>query len=332
MIVPAYLPYCVLPGAIGAIAAILFGLRSALRNAGWTDDDRAATLRAATIIVIGWFILAIVLAWADAYRGTEDRIPTIQYGILVPVLIGGLLIWRSPRLARIIDPLPQHWLIGVQLYRVFGVIFLILYATGKLPGLFALPAGLGDVLVGVLAPVVAIAYRRGPRENTYLVSAWNLFGLADLVVAVTAGFLTSPRRSSYLLSIGRMSSLASFRWCLFRSSSCHSRYSSIWRRWQSSTGMPCATTTVAKRHALRRDPGLLALRGFQHLTLQSVLAEVPGPSRGSDVHFPEANSQLLQCGHNPSETPRTRLGLEKATAFCYPHRLVDFEIVHLSIA
>ncbi len=88
--------------------------------------------------------------------------------------------------------MPQHWLIGVQLYRALGVIFLILYATGKLPGLFAWPAGLGDVLAGVLAPVVALAYRRGSRENADLVSAWNLFGLADLVVAVTAGFLTSP--------------------------------------------------------------------------------------------------------------------------------------------
>ena len=29
---------------------------------------------------------------ADAYRGDADRIPTIQYGILVPILIGGLLI------------------------------------------------------------------------------------------------------------------------------------------------------------------------------------------------------------------------------------------------
>ena len=192
MIVPAYLPYYVLAGAIGMIAAILFGLQSALRNAGWTTEDRTATIRAAALTVIGWFLLAIALASADAYRGTADRIPTIQYGILVPILIGGLLIWRSPRLARIIDAVPQHWLIGVQFYRALGVIFLILYATGKLPGLFAWPAGLGDVVVGVLAPVVAIAYRLGPRENTYLVSAWNLFGLADLVVAVTAGFLTSP--------------------------------------------------------------------------------------------------------------------------------------------
>jgi hypothetical protein len=182
----------VLTGAIGAIAAILFGLRSALRNAHWTTYDRTATIRVAAITVIGWFLLALVLASADAYRGTADRIPTIQYGILVPVLIGGLLIWRSPRVARIIDAVPQHWLIGVQLYRTLGVIFLILYATGKLPGLFAWPAGLGDVLAGVLAPVVAIAYRRGPRENADLVIAWNLFGLADLVVAVTAGMLSSP--------------------------------------------------------------------------------------------------------------------------------------------
>jgi hypothetical protein len=65
-------------------------------------------------------------------------------------------------------------------------------ATGKMPGLFSWPAGLGDVLTGALGPIVAIAYRRGPRENADRVFAWNLFGLADLVVAVTAGMLSSP--------------------------------------------------------------------------------------------------------------------------------------------
>jgi hypothetical protein len=54
----------------------------------------------------------------------------------------------------------------------------------QLPGLFAWPAGLGDVLVGVLAPVVAIAYARGPGENEDLVSAWNFFCIVDLIVAV----------------------------------------------------------------------------------------------------------------------------------------------------
>ena len=92
MIVPVYLPYYVLTGAIGTLAAILFGLRSALRTAGWTTYDRTVTASAATITVIGWFLLALALASADAYRGDADRIPTIQYGILVPILIGGLLI------------------------------------------------------------------------------------------------------------------------------------------------------------------------------------------------------------------------------------------------
>jgi hypothetical protein len=122
MIVPAYLPYYVLTGAIGAKAAILFGLASALRNAGWTAGDRAATLRAAAVVIAGCFLVATSLAWMDAYRAAADRMPTVQYGILVPVLIGGLLIWRSPGLARIINAVPQHWLIGVQLYRALGAI------------------------------------------------------------------------------------------------------------------------------------------------------------------------------------------------------------------
>ena len=78
MIVPTYLAYYVITGAIGAIAAILFGMRSALRNAHWTTEDRTSTVRAAAIIVIGWFLLAIALALVDAYRGTADRIPKIQ--------------------------------------------------------------------------------------------------------------------------------------------------------------------------------------------------------------------------------------------------------------
>jgi hypothetical protein len=192
MIFPAYLPYYIVAGAISVMATILFGLSSALRNAGWAAYERTATILVVAITIIGWFLLAITLASKDAYRAAAERIPTIQYGILVPVLIGGYLIWRSPRLARIIDAVPQPWLVGIQLYRALGIIFLILNSAGKLPGLFAWPAGLGDVLVGVLAPVIAIAYARAPHKNADLVSTWNLFGLADLVIAVTMGFFTSP--------------------------------------------------------------------------------------------------------------------------------------------
>ena len=50
----------------------------------------------------------------------------------------------------------------------------------------------GTCLVGLLAPVVGIAYMRGSRGSAVMLRAWNRLGITDLVVAVTTGFLTSP--------------------------------------------------------------------------------------------------------------------------------------------
>ncbi len=88
--------------------------------------------------------------------------------------------------------MPQAWIVGVQLYRALGVVFLILYAAGQLPGLFAWPAGVGDIAIGLSAPLVGYAYARAPRETAGVVRAWNVLGILDLVVAVTTGFLTAP--------------------------------------------------------------------------------------------------------------------------------------------
>lgn len=192
MTIQTYLAYHVLIGSVGIIASILIGLHKGLVQADWPAHDRTPVVRAAAIVLIGWFALAIVLAVAGAYHAEADRIPTIQYGIFVPILVGGFLIWRGPLVRRVIKAVPQQWIVGVQVYRALGVIFLILYAANRLPGLFAWPAGLGDVLVGVLAPVVGLAYARLPRQNFALVLQWNIFGLVDLVVAVTTGLLTSP--------------------------------------------------------------------------------------------------------------------------------------------
>jgi hypothetical protein len=72
------------------------------------------------------------------------------------------------------------------------VIFLLLYASGKLPGLFALPAGAGDVAVGLLAPVVASTAGGDQQTDARRVWLWTLLGIADLIVALGSGFLPSP--------------------------------------------------------------------------------------------------------------------------------------------
>jgi hypothetical protein len=82
-------------------------------------------------------------------------------------------------------PLPA--LIGVQVYRTIGVVFVILLAQGQLPAHFALPAGWGDIAVGLSAPLVALALAREVRGGRTLAAEWNVFGLLDLVVAVGMG-------------------------------------------------------------------------------------------------------------------------------------------------
>jgi hypothetical protein len=80
--------------------------------------------------------------------------------------------------------------VAAQSFRVVGAVFLILLATGDLPAVFALPAGLGDVAVGVAAPFVARRLARDPGWSGAV--AFNWLGLLDLVVAVGVGFLAAP--------------------------------------------------------------------------------------------------------------------------------------------
>jgi hypothetical protein len=55
------------------------------------------------------------------------------------------------------------------------------------PAVFALPAGLGDIAAGLAAPFVA---RRLARGTGHTRAMWfNLFGILDLVVALSIGFL-----------------------------------------------------------------------------------------------------------------------------------------------
>lgn len=181
-----------LASSVAIIALILLGLRKALVMPPWTARDRDRLVNAFAIALIGWFLAAAISAWFGAYAAAPGAVPTIQYALLTPILIGAWLIWRSSTVALVIDAIPQQWLVGVQIFRILGGIFLILYAMGRMPGVFAWPAGIGDLLVGALSPVVAIAYARAPRENGDLVLWWNIIGLTDLVVAVATGVASSP--------------------------------------------------------------------------------------------------------------------------------------------
>lgn len=189
---PWYLLPFILIGTLAVVAAVGFGWHRALRLTGLNPADRRRALWSGLALLTAWFLAALALSWMGFYQGAAARTPTIPFGLLIPIAAGVVLFLRWPLLRRVIDAVPQSWIAGLQVFRVEGLIFLTLYASGWLPGAFALPAGIGDLLVGLLAPVAAIAYARGARGSTALLWTWNVLGIADLVVAVSTGFLTSP--------------------------------------------------------------------------------------------------------------------------------------------
>ena len=201
MTIPTYLPYFIAAGTVAVLITILYGLNRALADAHWPAADRTRTLSLAALILLGWLAIAITLSGLGTYHVTSGDRPTIQYGILLPILIGALMIWGWEPAKRVLHAVPQQWLVGVQVFRALGAIFLILSATGTLPRLFALPAGVGDILVGLSAPVVGLAYARAPQKAAGLVAAWNVLGLLDLIDALGLGFLTAPSRYAFEVSL-----------------------------------------------------------------------------------------------------------------------------------
>jgi hypothetical protein len=158
-------------------------------------ERRPAILVIGGAVVVGWVALATVLARAGVWETTPDdalRPPNIAFAIAVPTILGSLLV-RSQTFMRWIRRVPLHVLVGVQLYRVLGVLLLVAYAQGDLPAEFALPAGIGDVLVGLAAVIVAtVVLKRGEQRPRPMVLAWCAFGILDLVVAVATGLLSAP--------------------------------------------------------------------------------------------------------------------------------------------
>jgi hypothetical protein len=102
----------------------------------------------------------------------------------------GYLFLLSRSFREIIGAIPQHWLIAIQTVRILGSVFLVRYFQGELPGVFAIPAGVGDVLTGMFAPLVAYWWFAGKPYARTAAIVWNLFGMADLVNAVAIGSLT----------------------------------------------------------------------------------------------------------------------------------------------
>jgi hypothetical protein len=138
------------------------------------------------ILIAAWFV-AVLTASAFHLFSTPPGRPPLPLGLAVAVPIAAFWMWfrSSEQFRQFALALNPRTLTMVQSWRIVGFVFLVLYSYGILPGLFALPAGWGDIVIGATAPLAALALADPKHRSSFIF--WQALGILDLVLAIFLG-------------------------------------------------------------------------------------------------------------------------------------------------
>jgi hypothetical protein len=164
---------------------IALGLWLGLERVELTASQRRATWLVVMIPLTLW----LAVAWSAAVNGffsagAAGSVPPVSLVRYLPTLIAAPILLGSRRIGAVLDAIPAGWLVALQVVRLQGAAWLLGWVHHTQPALFALPAGIADVLVGLLAVPVALSLASGSRESRRAAIAWNVFGLADFAFGI----------------------------------------------------------------------------------------------------------------------------------------------------
>jgi hypothetical protein len=148
---------------------------------------------AVAAVLAVWFVVIAALAASGTFVNSPGTPPLpIAVAVTAPLLLFAVSIWLSQAFRSYVLTLDLRLVAAIQAWRWAGFGFLSLYAHGILPAIFALPAGLGDMLVGFLAPWIVLRLARDPGfAASRAFVRWNLLGITDLVIAVGIGTVSA---------------------------------------------------------------------------------------------------------------------------------------------
>ena len=140
--------------------------------------------------IFGLWIGICAAAAAAGVIATSRPFPFVGIFVFAP-LVAAAIATASPAVRTAMLGLPMHVLIGLNVGRVLAVLFLLLEVEGRLAGPFPFFAAWGDIITGVVAiPMMRLATTTGAWRTT-AIAAWDLFGIADLVLAITLGVMSA---------------------------------------------------------------------------------------------------------------------------------------------
>lgn len=139
--------------------------------------------------LVAWYVAVLSLGSVGFFAERPFFAPNLMLAFIL-LFFAMKKILSIPSLQEAFKQVPLHWVFMLQTFRVMGVGFLSLYSMKVLPGEFAIPTGIGDVLIGISAPLIAYFYTLHTSYTRKLAIFWNYLGIADLLMAISLGILT----------------------------------------------------------------------------------------------------------------------------------------------
>jgi hypothetical protein len=166
------------------------------------------------IVVCGliamWFAFSLQMGWNGRYVGTPGSPPiALGLSVVLPIIAAITAYRRRGAFWAFCQTIDLRLIVAVHAARMLAIDFLLTAAEGRLPPAFAIPAGVGDILVGAAAIPLALALGTASASTRGWYRAWNLGGLFDLGLAITLGILHSPSPIGVLAGHGPTSLLMS---------------------------------------------------------------------------------------------------------------------------
>lgn len=157
-------------------------------------DNGHSNLRPVVFAALAlWLGLVSYLASQGAFVGKPGSPPLpIFLGLAIPLAVFFAAYFGWSAFRSFILSADIRLVAAIQAWRWAGLGFLTLYAKGILPALFAFPAGLGDMAIGVTAPWIVLRLVRNPSfAASRRFRTWNILGIVDFVIAFTTATLSS---------------------------------------------------------------------------------------------------------------------------------------------
>ena len=136
------------------------------------------------VLIIAWIVVINLAGISGLLAGTSFSSLVVAGMVFSAFLVIPML---ASSYRKQINQIPMRFLILLNLSRVAGISYLILFQRGYFPYTFAIPAGMADISAAVAASAAAMCIPMNSVTKWAFVLLWNTLGLVGQVLVISIG-------------------------------------------------------------------------------------------------------------------------------------------------